>query len=185
LDERPTPKIYTRTGDAGATSLFDGTRVSKADARVEAYGDADELSSWLGLARVHLGHSPLGGIIDVLQRDLMAVASHLADPAHRIAQRVEKAFLQDADVARLEAWIDQLETRLTPLRRFILAGGSEPAALLHIARSVCRRAERRIVALGDGAVEPMVLTYVNRLSDLLFVMARTANAEAGVSEIEW
>jgi cob(I)alamin adenosyltransferase len=185
LNERQTPKIYTRTGDSGETSLFDGTRVSKADPRVDAYGDVDELASWLGLVRVHLVRSPLAPMIEQIQRDLFAVGSQLADPTQRIAGRVQKAFVTDAHVAQLEHWIDDLDRRLPPLRRFILAGGSEAGALLHLARGICRRAERRVVSLSEPAADAVVLTYVNRLSDLLFVMARAANADAGIPELEW
>jgi cob(I)alamin adenosyltransferase len=178
-------KIYTRTGDSGETGLFDGTRVSKADPRVDACGHLDELNALLGLVRAA---GPAGGLderLDRLQRDLFALGSRLADPNTRIAARVTKARLHDEDVARLETWIDEAEAELEPLRRFILPGGSQTGALLHLARTVCRRAERQIVALGPDAVDPGVLAYVNRLSDLLFVLARLANARAGVPEVEW
>ncbi len=178
-------KIYTKTGDEGGTGLFDGTRVSKADPRVEAYGDVDELNGWLGLVRAEGVDAGIGAMLERLQRDLFAVGATLADPRHRIAARVEKALVTSDDVARLEGWIDTLEAGLSPLRRFILAGGSKPGAALHLARTVCRRAERRMVALGAGEVDPVVLVFVNRLSDLLFVMARAANARAGIPEIEW
>jgi cob(I)alamin adenosyltransferase len=185
MDDRSLPRIYTRTGDAGETGLFDGTRVSKADARVDAYGDVDELSAWLGLAHARLAPSDLADLVEGIQRDLFAVGAQLADPRHRIAPRVEKSRIDPDRVRELEASIDVLEAPLTPLRRFILAGGSEAGAVLHLARAVCRRAERRVVALGGEQVDPIVLEYLNRLSDLLFVMARAANARAGVSEIEW
>ena len=182
-------KIYTKTGDGGETALFDGTRVGKADARVATYGDVDELNAWLGLARSMLaGEDELIEMVIQLQRDLFAVGARLADPSHRIAARVDKATLGDADVERLERWIDMLDALLPPLRRFILAGGSQAGAALHVARTICRRAERSIVALraaDEGAVEPSVLVYVNRLSDLLFVMARVANLRADTPEIEW
>jgi cob(I)alamin adenosyltransferase len=118
-----------------------------------------------------------------IQRDLFALGSQLADPAERIAGRVEKAALAQQDVARLEGWIDQLEEELAPLRRFILPGGAMTGAALHLARTVVRRAERRIVAL--GVLDPTLLAYANRLSDLLFVMARVANRRAGMPEVEW
>jgi cob(I)alamin adenosyltransferase len=185
VDTRQTPKIYTKTGDAGETGLFDGTRVSKADPRVDACGDVDELGSWLGVVRAHLESGELVDMIDRLQHDLFALGAQLADPAHRIAARVTKAGLGGDDVARLEGWIDALETRVPPLRRFILAGGSPAGAFLHLARAVCRRAERRMVGLGSEAVDEALLIYINRLSDLLFVMARAANHQAGAAEIEW
>jgi cob(I)alamin adenosyltransferase len=178
-------KIYTKTGDAGETALFDGTRVSKADPRVDAYGAIDETNAWLGLARAVGLDAELSAMLESIQRDLFAVGARLADPSRRIAGRVTKAAVTAADVTRLEGWIDALETDLPPLRRFILAGGSPAGAALHVARTVCRRAERRIVSLGAGAVEPELLAYVNRLSDLLFVLGRAANRRAGVTETEW
>ncbi|NQW02591.1 MAG: cob(I)yrinic acid a,c-diamide adenosyltransferase [Acidobacteria bacterium] len=178
-------KIYTKTGDHGETGLFDGTRVSKADPRVDAYGEVDELNAWLGLARAEGVDQELADMLERLQRDLFAVGAMLADPGHRIAARVDKALLADSDIARLETWIDDLEAALPPLRRFILAGGTPAGGSLHLARTVCRRAERRMIALGTDAVDPIVLIYVNRLSDLLFVMARSVNARAGAPETEW
>ncbi len=178
-------KIYTKTGDAGETGLFDGTRVPKSDARVAAYGGVDELGAWLGVVRAGGVAEPLAAMLERIQRDLFALGARLADPAHRIADRVTKIAVSAEDVARLEGWIDELDARLPPLKRFILAGGSPAGARLHYARTVCRRAERHIVALGPGAVEPEVRAYVNRLSDLLFVMARAANVQAGVTEQEW
>ena len=176
-------KIYTRTGDAGETSLFDGTRVLKSEARVSTYGDVDELNAVLGLARASTSDAQLAAMLEGIQRDLFALGSRLADPAHKIAGRVSKAAVAPADIARLEGWIDTLEGELPPLRRFILPGGGPAGASLHVARTVCRRAERAMVALGD--LEPELLVYVNRLSDLLFVMARAANHRAGAAELEW
>jgi cob(I)alamin adenosyltransferase len=178
-------KIYTKTGDQGETGLFDGTRVSKSDPRVDAYGEVDELNAWLGLARAEGVDAEIGGMLEQLQRDLFAVGAMMADPGHHIAKRVKKALLGEADIARLEGWIDTLEATLTPLRRFILAGGTRAGGSLHVARTVCRRAERRMIALGPNAVDQNVLVFVNRLSDLLFVMARAVNARAGAPEIEW
>jgi cob(I)alamin adenosyltransferase len=178
-------KIYTRSGDAGETGLFDGTRVPKSNPRVAAYGDVDELGAWLGMARAAGVDEGLGEMLDRLQRDLFGVGARLADPTHRIAERVTKAAVTADDVQRLETWIDSLENELPPLRRFILAGGSPAGASQHEARTICRRAERAIVGLGPDAVEPELLIYVNRLSDLLFVMARAANHRAGSPELEW
>ena len=177
-------KLYTRTGDAGDTSLFGGTRARKDDPRVDAYGEVDELNAWLGLARASSIDAELAAELQQLQRDLFALGAQLADPADKIAARVTKAALVDDDVTRLERLIDKMEDELPPLRRFILAGGAPAGAALHVARTVCRRAERRIVAL-DPRVDPVLLRYVNRLSDLLFVLARVANHRAGVPEIEW
>jgi cob(I)alamin adenosyltransferase len=178
-------KIYTKTGDAGETSLFDNSRVSKADARVDAYGEVDELNATLGAARASGLDADLAGELETIQKELFAVGARLADPSHRIAGRVTKAAVAEADVQRLEQLIDRLETELEPLRKFILPGGGLPGALLHVSRTICRRAERRVVALGADAVEPIVVVYLNRLSDLLFVMARAANRRAGVAETEW
>jgi cob(I)alamin adenosyltransferase len=177
-------KIYTRTGDAGETSLFDGTRVAKSDPRVDAYGEIDETNAWLGLARASDLDGPLAQTIAGLQHDLFAVGAQLADPADRLAPRVTKAIIGDADVERLEQLIDRFEEELPPLRRFVLAGGAPAGAALHVARTVCRRAERRIVGL-DPPVDPILIRYVNRLSDLLFVMARVANHRGGVPDVEW
>jgi cob(I)alamin adenosyltransferase len=176
-------KIYTRTGDGGETALFDGTRVRKSDPRVDAYGHVDELNATLGLARAVCGDQGINARIEQLQRDLFALGSRLADPSTRIAPRVSKVVLDDTDVARLEAWIDEAEAELPPLRRFILPGGSHAGASLHVARTICRRAERHMVEL-DG-VEPVLIAYVNRLSDLLFVLARLVNVRAGVPDVEW
>jgi cob(I)alamin adenosyltransferase len=181
----PLSKIYTRTGDAGETALFDGTRVLKSDPRVDAYGDVDEVASWLGVVRTLLGRSEIGEMVEAIQKDLFALGALLADPSHRIASRVVKATLSDGDIARLEQWIDRLDARVPRLRKFILAGGSEAGAFLHLSRSACRRAERKVVALGTESSPPVVVIYLNRLSDLLFVMARAVNAEQGVPEIEW
>jgi cob(I)alamin adenosyltransferase len=182
-------KIYTRTGDSGETGLFDGTRVPKSDPRVATYGEVDELNAWLGLARASLEDAELVEMLERVQRDLFAIGARLADPGHRIAERVTKAAVSTDDITRLEQWIDRLEAALPPLRRFILAGGSGAGAMLHVARTVCRRAERAMVALeqtgGRDAYEPELLTYVNRLSDLLFVMARAANHRSGIADIEW
>ena len=178
-------KIYTKTGDSGETSLFDKTRVSKADARVDAYGEVDELNACLGAARAAGVDEEIGALIEVLQKDLFALGARLADPGSRIAPRVEKAVIGDAAVERLEQTIDRLETTLQPLRRFILPGGSPAGAGLHLARTVCRRAERRVIGLGAGAVDPILVVYLNRLSDLLFVMARAVNHRSGIAETQW
>ena len=178
-------KLYTRTGDSGETALFDGTRVSKADPRVDAYGEVDELNAVLGIARAAGPDSELDARLARLQQDLFALGARLADPASRIASRVTKAAITDEDVARLEGWIDRADAEVPPPKRFILPGGSPLAAALHLARTICRRAERHVVALGPDAVEPVLVVYLNRLSDLLFVLARLANHRAHVAEPEW
>ena len=178
-------KIYTKTGDSGETSLFDNSRVSKADARVDAYGEVDELNACLGAVRAAGVDDEVAPLLESIQKDLFAVGARLADPTARIAERVTKAAVTAADIGRLEAAIDRLEAELPALRSFILPGGGPAGSLLHLARTVCRRAERRAVGLGPGAVESTVIVYLNRLSDLLFVMARVVNRRAGIPEIEW
>jgi cob(I)alamin adenosyltransferase len=198
-------KIYTKTGDAGETSLFGRTRVSKAAARVDAYGEVDELNACLGVVRAGGVDPDIGEILERIQRDLFAVGARLADPSSKIADRVTKADVSEADIERLERTIDRLETELPALRKFILPSGSPAGAMLHLARTVCRRAERRVVGLGatasaaataagtatagasavSVAVEPRVVIYLNRLSDLLFVMARAVNHRSRVPETEW
>ena len=178
-------KIYTKTGDAGDTSLFDGTRVKKTDPRVAAYGDVDELQACLGMVRAAGLPADLNDMCLALQRDLFALGARLADPAHKIAKRVEKIVINEASITRLEGWIDQLDTEIPPLRHFILSDGCPAGAALHFARTVCRRAERSILSLDSAAIEPVVIVYVNRLSDLLFTMARAANHRAGTIETPW
>ena len=177
-------KLYTRTGDGGETSLFDGTRTRKDDARVDAYGEVDELNAWLGLVRT----SPLDAAVDeallAIQRDLFALGAQLADPTDKLAPRVTRAVIADDHVARLESLIDRFDAEVPALRRFVLAGGTPAAAALHVARTVCRRAERRMVAL-QPPIDPVLVRYINRLSDLLFAMARYENHRAGVAEIDW
>ena len=177
-------KIYTRTGDTGETSLFDGTRVVKNDARVDAYGEVDELNACLGLACASGLDKEIEAEIVRLQRDLFALGAQLADPGDTLAPRVTKAIIADADVERLEQWIDRFDGEVPPLRRFILPGGAPEAATLHLARTVCRRAERRMVGL-QPPIDPVLVRYINRLSDLLFAMARYENHRLGVAETEW
>ena len=178
-------KIYTKTGDTGETSLFDNSRVSKADPRVDAYGEVDEVNACLGAALAAHVDDDVATVLETIQKDLFAVGARLADPSSRIAERVTKAAITPQQIELLETTIDRLETELSPLRRFILPGGSSAGALLHLARTVCRRAERRVIGLGPDAVEAGVIIYLNRLSDLLFVMARAVNHRAGVPETEW
>jgi cob(I)alamin adenosyltransferase len=178
-------KIYTRTGDLGETGLFDGQRVPKSDARVGAYGEVDELNAALGLVLAEPLDADIAEMLRAVQRDLFALGGRLADPSRKTAPRVEKVLLGAAEISRLEGWIDSLESELQPLRRFILPGGCRAGALLHVARTICRRAERRIVLIGSQALEADLLAYTNRLSDFLFVVARAVNRRAGVPEIEW
>ena len=177
-------KIYTRTGDTGETSLYGGTRVGKADARVHAYGEVDELNAHLGLARATGTDAEIDAEIVRLQRDLFALGAQLADPGDKISARVAKVALGDEDVLRLEQLIDRFDVELAPLRHFILAGGCVSGAALHVARAVCRRAERHMVAL-TPPVDAVLVRYINRLSDLLFVLARAANRRANAPETTW
>jgi cob(I)alamin adenosyltransferase len=183
-------KIYTRTGDQGQTGLYGGTRVSKADPRVAAYGDVDELNACLGIVRAQ-GElaEDIVTLLEQLQKDLFAIGARLANPSDKPSRRStmddRRSTIDAADVVRLEASIDRLEAELPPLRRFILPGGSRAGALLHFSRTVCRRAERAIVSLGTEQVDQHLVIYVNRLSDLLFVMARAVNHRAGQHETEW
>ena len=183
-------KIYTRTGDAGQTGLFGGGRVRKDNPRVEAYGAVDELNAVLGLAIARLEESASDetvGRLRALQADLFTLGGHLATPrAETAAAGAQLPQLPDSRVGEMERWIDALEETLEPLQSFILPGGSEAAAALHLARTVCRRAERRVVALAhEERVEPGVVVYLNRLSDLLFSLARAANRRANVPDVTW
>ena len=178
-------KIYTKTGDLGETSLLGGTRVPKDHLRVAAYGDVDETNAALGAVRTLAG-TKLERLLFPIQKDLFAIGAQLADPTHRVAAKRAKAALTNAQVRRLEKLIDARDAKLPPLRSFVLPGGTPAAALLHQARTVCRRAERSVVRLAREAdVDPRVVVYLNRLSDLLFVLARFENQRAGIAEDRW
>ena len=179
-------KIYTKTGDGGETGLFDGSRVSKDDLRVAAYGDVDELNAVLGLARAHAVDPSLDGLLLGIQRDLFALGAQLADPSEKVAERKAKAAVGPGRIEELESAIDSHEAALPPLRAFVLPGGSHLGAFLHLARTVCRRAERTLVTLNRRhRLDPLIGVYVNRLSDLLFVLARHANQAAAKPEDTW
>jgi cob(I)alamin adenosyltransferase len=179
-------KIYTKAGDAGETGLIDGSRVGKDDLRVAAYGDVDELSATVGLVRAHNADEAVRALLHAIQKDLFAVGAQLADPQAQIAERKKKAAVTPAQVQVLEQAIDARQATLPPLQAFILPGGVPAAAFLHLARTVCRRAERAVVALARReAVDPLVVAYLNRLSDLLFVLAREANHRGGEPEERW
>ncbi len=178
-------KIYTRTGDSGETGLLGLGRVPKHAARVEAYGAVDELNACLGLASATISDPAILDLLVAIQRDLFAVGGQLAD-VRKAAARDEKTALPVERIADLERAIDRYEEELSPLRQFILPGGHEAGARLHLARTVCRRAERRIAALAaKEEIAPPILAYVNRLSDLLFVLARLINHRAGAPETPW
>lgn len=180
-------RIYTRTGDSGQTGLFGGGRVSKGDLRVETYGTVDELNAHLGWAETLLRHLPLPAEIRALQAELLVLGADLATPEEATAAAAARIRRVDAAMTRrLEAWIDALDAELVPLTRFILPGGAPGAAALHVCRAVCRRAERAAVRLAAvELVNPEVIVYLNRLSDLLFVLARWVNAREGVEEPVW
>ena len=178
-------KIYTKTGDLGETGLFAGPRVRKDHARIEAYGTVDELNSVLGLARVQPGCAPFDDLLNTIQHELFALGAELATPAPvaGVTQLIE-----DRHIAVLEQAIDRWEEKLAPLVNFIIPGGSPLAAHLHLARTVCRRAERHVVAVLFAPSNPAgtrIVQYLNRLGDLLFVLARAANAESGVPDVAW
>ncbi len=173
-------KIYTKTGDGGETSLLGGVRVRKDDARIEAYGTVDELNSFVGLVRVSWPAGPLDGEFNRIQRDLFDIGAYLASVGARFSG-VPAGRIDD-----LEHAIDEMERELTPLTSFILPGGTAPAAQAHVARTICRRAERLVVALEEKSDEAQrTIAYLNRLSDFLFVAARFANARAGVPDVPW
>jgi len=177
-------KIYTKTGDDGSTGLFGGGRVRKSDARIECYGTVDELNATLGLARVQ-ANGPFAEALARVQHELFIVGSHLATPEDSPSTR-SLPLLEEAVISRLEMEIDTAEAELEPLRNFILPGGCELAARLHLVRTVCRRAERVLVDFAmDRPISTTIITYMNRLSDWLFVMARLANKRAGVADIIW
>jgi cob(I)alamin adenosyltransferase len=178
-------KIYTKTGDSGDTGLFGGPRASKDSPRIEAYGTVDELNSVLGIVRAQGLDAPIDALVSQIQNDLFALGAQLATPdpaAHGTAM------ITAAQIAALEAAIDCHEAGLPPLKEFILPGGTQAAAYLHFARTVCRRAERRLVTLVRGASEGVsgdLVIYLNRLGDLLFVLARAVNQASGVSDVPW
>jgi cob(I)alamin adenosyltransferase len=180
-------KIYTRTGDSGETGLFGGGRVSKHHLRVAAYGDVDELNSCLGLVRATEPRDFHDRLFEEIQRDLFSIGGHLATPdPEKVQKALEKATLSEARVVAFERAIDAADATLAPLQAFVLPGGSPKAAVLHVARTVCRRAERSVVALAHAeAVPELFLVYLNRLSDLLFTLARVANAESGQGDVTW
>jgi cob(I)alamin adenosyltransferase len=179
-------KIYTRTGDSGQTGLFGGGRVSKTHPRVEAYGDVDELNAALGLARSIEPMPRVDEVIVPLQRDLFAIGALLATPDHeKMKRQLEKASIDERRIRELEQAIDDGDGELEPLRSFIVPGGTPKAAALHVARTVCRRAERRVIALDEDQIPAIVIVYLNRLSDLLFTLARVANRRAGTGEVTW
>lgn len=185
------PKIYTKTGDPGTSGLYGGKRISKTDARLEAYGTIDELNAWLGyaLALITADHNPDGKLTTLLeqtQRQLFNIGAHLATPYTAETRPASLPQLAADSVTELEKSIDALDTELPELRAFILPGGSVAASVMHIGRTVCRRAERRVVALAKATyIDPLIVQYLNRLSDWLFIVARSLNHQHGVDDQLW
>jgi len=178
-------KVYTRTGDGGSTRLFDSTPVSKDDPRVATYGDVDELNATLGVARALISDGELREFLEDIQRQLLALGAQLADPKWE-TRASTKGRLDPSWVSGFEGRIDAYQAELPELRKFTLSGGGPGGAMLHLARTVCRRAERRVVRLARTIeVAPGVIEYLNRLSDLLFVLARVVNHREGREEIQW
>ena len=180
-------KIYTKTGDSGDTGLFGGGRVQKDDPRVEAYGDVDELNAVIGMARAMEPMPRIDEILVPMQRDLFSIGALLAtQDRDKMEKHLSKANIDDRRIAGLERAIDECEAELEPLKAFIIPGGSRKGAVLHVARTVCRRAERRVVRLQrEEEIPQLVVIYLNRLSDLLFMLARVANVRAGAGEVTW
>lgn len=180
-------KIYTKTGDSGETGLFGGGRVRKDHPRTTAYGDVDELNSVIGLARATAPVELFDDLLEAVQRDLFAIGGRLATPEpDKVAKAIAKAVLPPERAESFERVMDDAEAELPPLRAFVLPGGTSKAAALHLARTVCRRAERSAVHLAhEDEVPPEILVYLNRLSDFLFTLARLANHRAGSRDITW
>lgn len=178
-------KIYTKTGDAGETGLFGGARVPKDDIRVEAYGAIDELNSTLGLVVALGADGDESALIAELQNDLFVVGAELATVPDK-REKLQLSLVGPDDISRLERHIDRLEEVLPPLKNFILPGGGPVAAAIHQTRTVCRRAERRVLSLArQQPVSPHILVYLNRLADLCFVMARHAQHTRGLKDVDW
>lgn len=177
-------KLYTKTGDDGTTGLFGGARVKKASLRVEAYGTVDEANAAIGVARATKLEPFTDDVLSQVQVDLFTLGAELACTPGKEGKMSMK-LLDMADAERLERAIDDAEKGLPELKSFVLPGGSPQAAALHLARTICRRAERCVLSLDDAKARPEIVVYLNRLSDLLFVLARKANATAGLADVPW
>ena len=186
-------KIYTKNGDYGETSLCDGSKISKDSLRVEAYGSVDEINSLIGLCIVKISEQDIKEHLKVIQKDLHSIGANLAYPAdlsqsiirgQDISDKIPR--ITEETIAKLETWIDKFDAELPPLKYFVLAGGTESSALLHLSRTVCRRAERQIVKLRKNEeVNKNIIKYMNRLSDYLFTAARLATKREGKKDILW
>ena len=177
-------KLYTKTGDDGTTGLFGGLRVPKASARVEAYGTVDETNAAIGVARAFAPEAAIDEVLARVQSDLFALGAELACAPGKEAKRSTRR-LDEGDIARLERAIDEADAVCPPLKNFVLPGGSPVAAALHLARTVCRRAERAVLAIQEAPSRRELVIYLNRLSDLLFALARRANVAAGIPDVPW
>lgn len=179
-------KIYTKTGDDGTSGLIGGTRVQKSDARLEAYGTVDELNSWIGLLKTENIDQKTTATLELIQNKLFVIGSKLATDMDKISQKSEPLPCKTDDIKHIESEIDRMQNELVPLTNFILPGGSQLAAFTHIARTVCRRAERRISSL-DSRIDERenIIIFINRLSDYLFVLARYINFKKDIEETKW
>jgi cob(I)alamin adenosyltransferase len=178
--------IATRTGDDGNTALFGGQRVAKDNPRVEAYGNVDELNCWIGLARAERLDADCERTLRAVQTDLFALGAELATPRDGNPSAAKVAAFGDAPLATLDRAVEVYEARIAPLTKFILPGGSRAASILHVARAVCRRVERSVIALAhQERVPASAIRYLNRLSDVIFLLARLQNAHDGATEVEW
>ena len=177
-------KVYTKTGDLGETSLLGGSRVSKAELQIESYGTVDELNSYIGLIRDQIWKQPLLEELIEIQDRLFTIGSHLANDKKK--KKIKLPEIHEKDVQRLEIEIDKMDSQLPPMKAFILPGGHTLVSYTHIARCVCRRAERKVVRLSENwEIAPIIIKYLNRLSDYLFTLGRKLSKDLGADEIEW
>jgi cob(I)alamin adenosyltransferase len=177
-------KVYTKTGDLGETSLLGGSRVSKAELQIESYGTVDELNSYIGLIRDQIWKQPLLEELIEIQDRLFTIGSHLANDKKK--NKIKLPEIHEKDVQRLEIEIDKMDSQLPPMKAFILPGGHTLVSYTHIARCVCRRAERKVVRLSENwEIAPIIIKYLNRLSDYLFTLGRKLSKDLGTDEIEW
>jgi cob(I)alamin adenosyltransferase len=177
-------KIYTKTGDAGTTSLVAGTRVSKASLKIDAYGTVDELNAWIGVLRDHPANESRKDILKEIQDRLFTLGADLASEPEQTKKKIPDLF--ESDIELLEAQMDAMDEAIPPLRLFVLPGGHQAVSFAHVARTVCRRAERLVIALGDEEpVNTLIIKYINRLSDYLFVLSRKITQEQGTEEVAW
>jgi cob(I)alamin adenosyltransferase len=179
-------KIYTKTGDKGETGLFGGERVPKNSLRIEAYGTIDELNSFIGLAITEVKSAEVKNLLEIIQNELFTVGSDLAAPYNETNEKNKISRVPEEFYINVEKAIDKFEAELQPLKNFILPGGIKSASLLHICRTICRRAERNVVALNNSVkIDDNIIIFLNRLSDLFFVLARYENHLAGIPDVKW